>query len=77
MILGLIFGGHGIDAQRYAGVLPFFFQDISYPRAANVRFGVGDIFAMALMAVVSGANEWAMVAAYTLSRATLLRGAPA
>ncbi len=50
-----------MDAQPSGGVLSFF-QDIPDPRAANVRFQVADIIAMAIMAVVSGADDWAMVA---------------
>ena len=64
-----------MGAQMSGGVL-LFFQDFPDPRAANVRFRGGDIIAMAIMAAVSGANEWAMVAAYTLSGARLLRSTP-
>ncbi|MHB1766606.1 MAG: ISAs1 family transposase [Phycisphaerae bacterium] len=56
-----------MDAQPSDGVLSFF-QDIPDPRAANVRFRVGDIIAMAIMAVVSGADDWSMVATYAESK---------
>ncbi|EQD72504.1 transposase IS4 family protein, partial [mine drainage metagenome] len=49
-----------------------FFQDVPDPRAANVRFRVGDIIAMAIMAVVSGADDWSMVAVYARSKAKWL-----
>ena len=39
-----------MDAQPSGGVLSFF-QDIPDPRAANVRFQVADIIAMAITAV--------------------------
>jgi len=56
-----------MDAQPSDGVLSFF-QDVPDPRAANVRFRVGDIIAMAIMAVVSGADDWSMVATYAESK---------
>ncbi len=40
-----------MDAQPLSHVLSFF-QDVPDPRAANLRFCVGDIIAMAIMAVV-------------------------
>ena len=61
-----------MDAQPSGGILSYF-QDTVDPRAANVRFRVADLIAMALMAVLCGADDWAMVAEYADSKAKWLQ----
>jgi predicted transposase YbfD/YdcC len=61
-----------MDARPAGGVLSFF-QDIPDPRAANVRFRLADMMTMAIMAVVSGADDWSMVAAWAAAKAKWLR----
>lgn len=60
-----------MDAQPPGGILSYF-QDTVDPRAANVRFRVADLIAMALMAVMCGADDWAMVAEYVQCKAQWL-----
>ena len=60
-----------MDARPAGGVLSFF-QDIPDPRAANVRFRLADMMTMAIMAVVSGADDWSMVAAWGAAKAKWL-----
>ena len=49
-----------MDAQATEGLLRFF-QGISDPRAANARHLLGDIMAIAILAVLCGSEGWAAV----------------
>ena len=53
-----------VDAPR--GLLRFF-QDLPDPRAANARHRLVDIMAIALMAVLSKAQDWIEVEAWPTS----------
>lgn len=61
-----------MEAKATGGVLSFF-RDISDPRFHNVRYSVSSLIAMALLAVICGADDWAMVAEYVRCKSSWLR----
>ncbi len=71
MYSGVLHKELGVDARPTGGVLSFF-RDIPDPRSHNVRYRVADIIAMTIMAVVSGAYDWAMVVEHVESKAKWL-----
>ncbi len=61
-----------MEAKPTGGVLSFF-RDIPDPRSHNVRYHVSSLIVMALLAVICGADDWAMVAQYVQGKAVWLR----
>lgn len=57
-----------MDCQATEGVLRFF-RAIPDPRAANARHPLGDVLAVAMLAVLCGAQGWAAVEAWGLVNA--------
>jgi hypothetical protein len=61
-----------MEAKATGSVLSFF-RDIPDPRSHNLRYSVSSLIVMALFAVISGADDWAMVAQYVRCKAARLR----
>jgi len=62
-----------MDTQATQGLLRFF-QGISDPRARNARHELGDILAIAILAVLCGAQGWAAVEGWALLNLDFLTG---
>ena len=60
-----------MDAQATGGLLRFF-ADLPDPRAANVVHSLADIFAIAICAVICGAEGWVDVELFAQSKRTWL-----
>jgi predicted transposase YbfD/YdcC len=60
-----------MDAQATGGFLRFF-NDLPDPRAANYVHRLGDLFAIAIVAVICGADSWVDVAMFAQSKRSWL-----
>ena len=61
-----------MDAQATAGLLRFY-RSLNDPRRANASHHLSDILAIAIMAVLCGAEGWMAVEAWGLAKASRLR----
>lgn len=61
-----------MEGQAYGGFLRFF-DDLPDPRAANVVHRLSDLFAIAILAVICGAEGWVDVELFGRSKETWLK----